>query len=112
MENGVSLLEDFGVKILRPTIINCDNMAAALVASNPHRKAKSKTVQIKTCWVQERVEKGEIKVVHVRTDVMRADMLTKQQPVKAHIENVKRLGLRSISKMSGSYEYLLEGIYA
>ena len=59
------------------TLIHEDNASATHLACNPATTPNSKHIDIHHHFIRERVERGEFKVVHVRSDLQRADFLTK-----------------------------------
>ncbi|CAB1120305.1 unnamed protein product [Ectocarpus sp. CCAP 1310/34] len=50
------------------------------LASNPATTPNSKHIDIRHHFIRERLARGEFKVVHVRSDLQRADFLTKPLP--------------------------------
>ena len=62
------------------TLIHEDNVSAIHLACNPATTPNSKHIDIRHHFLRERVERGEFKVVHVRSDLQRADFLTKPLP--------------------------------
>ena len=62
------------------TLIHEDNVSAIHLACNPATTPNSKHIDIRHHFIRERVERGEFKVVHVRSDLQRADFLTKPLP--------------------------------
>ena len=62
------------------TLIHEDNVSATHLACNPATTPNSKHIDTRHHFIRERVERGEFKVVHVRSDLQRADFLTKPLP--------------------------------
>ena len=62
---------------LRPVTIYVDNKSAIDLAKNPVFHGRSKHIDIRYHFIRECVERGEIVIKHVRTDMQRADVLTK-----------------------------------
>ena len=62
------------------TFIHEDNASAIHLACNPATTPNSKHIDIRHDFIRERVERGEFKVVHVRSDLQRADFLAKPLP--------------------------------
>jgi hypothetical protein len=68
----------FGAPQLGPTVVYEDNAAVVATAHNPGKNhGKLKHVAIRTHRVQEEVHLETIDVVHMSTDLMQADILTK-----------------------------------
>ena len=65
------------------TLIPEDNVSAIHLACNPATTPNSKHIDIRHHFIGERVERGEFKVVHVRSDLQRADFLTTPLPKKS-----------------------------
>ena len=64
------------------TLIHEDNVSAIHLACNPATTPNSKHIDIRPHFIRERVEREEFKVVHVRSDLQRADFLAKPLPKK------------------------------
>ena len=62
------------------TLIHEDTVSAIHLACNPATTPNSKHIDIRHHFIRERVERGEFKVVHVRSNLQRADFLTKPLP--------------------------------
>ena len=62
------------------TLIHEDNASAIHLACNQATTPNSKHIDIRHHFIRERVERGEFKVVHVRSDLQRADLFTKPLP--------------------------------
>ena len=62
------------------TLIHEDNVSAIHLACNLATTPNSKHIDIRHQFTLERVEQGEFKVIHVRSDLQRADFLTKPLP--------------------------------
>ena len=62
------------------TLIHEDNVSAIHLACNPATTPNSKHIDIRHHFIRERVKRGEFKIVHVRSDLQRADFLTKPLP--------------------------------
>ena len=62
------------------TLIHEDNVSAIHLACNPATTPNSKHIDIRHHFIRERVERGGVKVVHVRSNLQRADFLTKPLP--------------------------------
>ena len=59
------------------TLIHEDNGSDIHLVCNPATTTNSKHIDIRHHFIHERVERGEFKVVHVRSDLQRVDFLTK-----------------------------------
>ena len=63
-------------------LIHEDNVSAIHLARNPTTTPNSKHIDIRHHFIRERVKRGEFKVVRVRSDMQRADFLTRPLPKK------------------------------
>lgn len=60
-----------------PVVLHIDNKSAIDLAKNPVFHGRSKHIDIRYHFIRECVERGEIVVKHVSTELQRADILTK-----------------------------------
>jgi Reverse transcriptase (RNA-dependent DNA polymerase) len=71
------LLRDFGLKVDLPITIYQDNLSTIAIVMSGGNFNRSKHMLTKYTFVKQYVDLGEIELVHCRTQVMAADMLTK-----------------------------------
>lgn len=76
-----------------PIRVYCDNQSAIKLSKNAVFHKRSKHVDISFHFVRELVERGEISVKYLRTDLMLADILTKSQPKTKHDNHISMLHL-------------------
>ncbi|XP_074378547.1 secreted RxLR effector protein 161-like [Apium graveolens] len=60
-----------------PVVLHIDNKSAIDLTKNPVFHGRSKHINIRYHFIRERVERKEIVIKHVSTDLQRADILTK-----------------------------------
>ena len=65
-----------------PTTLNMDSKSAIDLAQNPVNHKRSKHIRIKYHWIREQVGASIVRLVHVPTALMSADMMTKALPAK------------------------------
>ncbi|KAL0299968.1 UNVERIFIED_CONTAM: Secreted RxLR effector protein [Sesamum angustifolium] len=79
--------------IFRPIQIFCDNSAAVFFSKNNKSGSRNKHIDIKYLVVREKVNKKEIVIQHIRTELMVADPMTKALPANSYRNHVDRMGL-------------------
>ena len=90
-----NLLHSFGYKFDSPSIIHIDNQSALQVAKNLEHHGRMKHLDLRYYWLRDEVKKGSIRLEHIRTDEMPADLLTKSlQRIKVQ-RFAEMMGLRS-----------------
>ena len=60
-----------------PLKISADNQGAQALARNPEFHAKAKHIQLSMHFQREKIENGQVELVHVATEEQAADGLTK-----------------------------------
>ncbi|GKD13049.1 hypothetical protein Tco_1197456 [Tanacetum coccineum] len=68
--------------IYRPLKIFCDNSAAVFFSKNNKNGSGSKRIGIKYLKVRDHVGRKEVSIVHINTESMIADPMTKGLPAK------------------------------
>ena len=86
---GFQLSEDAS-----PTILNIDSKSAIDLAQNPVNHKRSKHIRIKYHWIREQVGGNIIRLNHVPTAEMTADMMTKALPEKPNHQHVNTVIVR------------------
>lgn len=71
------LLQDFHIDQSKPSVMFCDNTAAIHTAHNPVFHERTKHVELNCHITRDMIEEGILKLLHVRTDVQVADIMTK-----------------------------------
>jgi hypothetical protein len=89
-----SFFSELRFKLTTPTLIYGDNQAAISIARNQQYHTATKHVAIKWHWIREVIESSEVKVEHVPTGDMTADIFTKGLERIKHVHHVEQLGLR------------------
>jgi len=89
------LLTHMGFKkfVKDPIRVYCDNQSAIELSKNAVFHKRSKHVDINFHFVRELVERGEISVKFLRTDLMLADILTKSLSKAKHDNHISMLQL-------------------
>ena len=63
-----SLLNELGVKLRDTPLLLCDNIGATQLSLNPVMHSKMKHIAIDLHFVQDFVQRGQLRVAHVHTD--------------------------------------------
>jgi len=89
-------LKELGLEDMADVTVLCDNIGAQKLTSNPVFHSRTKHIDIRHHFVREKLESREIKLRHVSTDDMAADVLTKGLGRNKHD---KCLGLLGINRL-------------
>ena len=84
------LFGELGYKTAAPSTLFIDNQSAMSVAKNPEHHGRMKHLDLAYFWLRDKVEERKIQVVHMRTDEMPADLLTKALP-KPQVAKLRRM---------------------
>ncbi|KHN43625.1 Copia protein, partial [Glycine soja] len=90
-----NLLNDFNIKISFAAVY-CDNKVAIHIATNPTYHERTKHLEIDLHYVREQVDKGALKLIHVRKHHQLADVFTKSLPQSAFLNIISKLGIKNI----------------
>ena len=96
-----TLLDDFGVKSPKPTLLHCDNESSIKIARNPVFHSKTKHIIVHYHFIQEKLESGEIRITYISTREQVADLFTKplgrllfeKSRINLHVMNAQEAGL-------------------
>jgi hypothetical protein len=72
-----NLFTELGYKFTSPSTLHIDNQSALSVAKNPEHHGRMKHLDLRFYWLRNEVEKGSIHMVHLGTNEMPADIMTK-----------------------------------
>ena len=72
-----NLLHELGYTPCAPSVLYIDNNSALSVAKNPDHHGRMKHLDLSYYWLREKVAMKKIEPVHLATDNMPADLLTK-----------------------------------
>ncbi|PNY02829.1 copia protein [Trifolium pratense] len=76
-----SLLEELKINYVKPIRLNFDNKSAISFAKNPIAHGRSKHIETKYHFLRDQVSKGKLNVMHCKTEIQIADIMT--TPLKA-----------------------------
>lgn len=75
-----NLLHELHVQINKATIIYCDNVSAVYLTQNPVHHCRTKHVELDIHFVHEKVAVGQVRFLHVPTNLQFVDIMTKGLP--------------------------------
>jgi hypothetical protein len=84
------LFGELGMTSPAPSTLHIDNQSAISVAKNPEHHGRMKHLDLANHWLRDRVAERKIQVVHLRTEDMPADLLTKAL-AKPQVRKLRRL---------------------
>ena len=73
----IRLLKSMGLRIQLPVTVRVDNVGAIFLSENITTSNNTKHVDIRAKFVKEYVEDGTLKIVFVRSENNRSDIMTK-----------------------------------
>ncbi|KAL8154536.1 hypothetical protein AgCh_000052 [Apium graveolens] len=76
----VRLLEELGVKDLKPVTLHCDNQSAIHIAKNPVHHERTKHIEIDVHFTRDKVLEGLLQITYLPTSSQLADVFTKIIP--------------------------------
>ena len=86
------LLTELSYKFTGPSTLFLDNNSAVQVAKNPEHHGRIKHLDLRLYWLRDQVNLGAIRILHLRTDDMPADLMTKA---------LGRIKVKGFTKMIG-----------
>ena len=92
-----TLLKEVGYPQSQATIVHADNQSAIALAQNPISHSRAKHIDIRFHFIQEHIERNEIKLQYISTHQMVADILTKALPREAFEKFREALGVVKVS---------------
>ena len=69
-------MKDYGITYRHVPLL-CDNESAINIAENPKDHLRTKHIDIRYHFLRDHVQKGDIDITHVGTDMQLADIFTK-----------------------------------
>lgn len=89
----VRLLEELGVRQLKPVTLFCDNQSAIHIAKNPVHHERTKHIEIDIHFTRDKVLEGLLQITYLPTESQIADVLTKVLPSVKFNELLSKLGM-------------------
>ncbi|KAK1416326.1 hypothetical protein QVD17_32115 [Tagetes erecta] len=75
-----NLLLELHVPVRTATMVFCDNVSAVYLTGNPVQHQRTKHVELDIHFVREKVQIGQVRVIHVLSSLQYADIFTKGLP--------------------------------
>jgi hypothetical protein len=72
-----NMMDEIGLPLSRPTPFFMDAMAAIQALKNGHLSNRTKHIDVKSRWLLQLDDRGLVEYLHIRTDDMSPDLLTK-----------------------------------
>jgi hypothetical protein len=72
-----NILEEIGIKVKKPVIINCGNQATIKIAQSEGLTPRTKHIDIRYFYIRDQIESGNQELKYVQTTENQADLLTK-----------------------------------
>lgn len=88
-----SFMSELNLAQPRPALLRCDNQAAIALAQSSKGHSRVKHIDIHHHYIRERVEDGDLEIVHIPGTNNIADIMTKPLPYPRHIDLINRMGL-------------------
>ena len=80
----LQLLKAMKINVTLPIVVNVDNMGTVFMSKNISTTGRSKHIDVRTKYVNEYVEDGVLKIVHVKSEENDADIFTKNLGSELH----------------------------
>ena len=97
------LLDELHCDVHGTTVAYCDNISAVYMSSKPIHHRRTKYIELDIHFVRERVQLGELRVLHVPTGEQFADVMAKGLPT-ASFESFRSVCCRSPNRLRGCVE--------
>ena len=88
-----NILKEAGCPQKTPFILFTDSANARQIALNPNNAARTRHIDIRYKWIQDRINKGQFKIRHIPTTEMVADGLTKSLGKEKFTQFVKMISV-------------------
>jgi hypothetical protein len=89
-----NLLQELHRPLDRSTVVYCDNVSAVYLSANPVQHRRTKHIEIDIHFVHDKVQVGDVRVLHIPTASQYADIFTKGLPTAAFVEFRSNLTVR------------------
>ena len=76
------LFEESGIKVDTPLVVKEDNQSCIAFTKNPGEHTRTKHIDVRSCFVRQWVDHGELKLESIDTKDQLADVFTKALDTK------------------------------
>ena len=100
----VRLLEELGIKDLKPITLHCDNQSSIHIAKNPIFHERTKHIEIDCHFTREKIIEGLIQLTYLPTQSQLADVFTKILPSVQFNDLLGKLGMFTPPSLRGDID--------
>jgi hypothetical protein len=101
------VLQELHIVVNKASVMYCDNISAVYLSQNPVHHRRTKHVEIDIHFVRKKVALGELREVHVPTNLQFTDIMTKGLPTSFFEEFGASSGILQDAQTAGGVEKLV-----
>jgi len=84
-----SFLQELDLCNLTDVVVFNDNLGAKKLADNPMYHSSSKHIDLRHHFIRDALHSGQLRIEHISTEDMTADVMTKIMPRPTHIKYLR-----------------------
>jgi hypothetical protein len=92
------VLSSFDIEVEKKMVLHEDNQACIAICSADTVTSRTKHIGVKTSFLREQINLGNLQMVYCETKEMVADIFTKALPEPQHCKLVTKLGLAKMGE--------------
>jgi hypothetical protein len=104
------VLQELHIVVNKASVMYCDNISAVYLSQNPVHHRRMKHVEIDIHFVRKKVALGELREVHVPTNLQFTDIMTKGLPTSFFEEFGASSGILQDAQTAGGVEKLVHHV--